>query len=444
MAKKFPDLNKDGKVTQADVLKGRGVFNEGGEADRYLQLYEQMQKSLVEAKNDEKKKEKIRRRFQQSIVGFDDSAIANAMKMLDAQRNAMAEGSLMMPVEREAYGKGKLIKEVSPKIIDLFERLVGPKTLAKKEKMVDEAQAQREIQRAVEKNPQILEQLSDEDYMETISLLPQKQQANFGMADAPLDDNMVDMLLDMDPEEVAKNLELFTSIDDMFEYAGSLDAKDARKFMNALSPEDKEIFAGELPEFELGPREVKGHGGFSGVSILLPAEYGEAPEDAYNNISSKEEKEEVKNMNSDNEMEEEYLDYVADEVLSQEEQDYLFKTLDKDNKLEKILDKIMLNATEFTGSGEVDGPGSGISDSIPARLSDGEFVFTRKATDQIGADKLQKMMDDAEREFDQRNGKAKGGMPVNNRYSTEDNENQQQEVENQMLSSNRMPSLMNR
>lgn len=28
----FPDLNKDGKVTQADVLKGRGVegFNRGG------------------------------------------------------------------------------------------------------------------------------------------------------------------------------------------------------------------------------------------------------------------------------------------------------------------------------------------------------------------------------------------------------------------------------
>jgi hypothetical protein len=26
----FPDLNKDGKVTQADVLKGRGVYKKGG------------------------------------------------------------------------------------------------------------------------------------------------------------------------------------------------------------------------------------------------------------------------------------------------------------------------------------------------------------------------------------------------------------------------------
>jgi len=28
----FPDLNKDGKVTRADVLKGRGVFKKGGQA----------------------------------------------------------------------------------------------------------------------------------------------------------------------------------------------------------------------------------------------------------------------------------------------------------------------------------------------------------------------------------------------------------------------------
>ena len=61
----------------------------------------------------------------------------------------------------------------------------------------------------------------------------------------------------------------------------------------------------------------------------------------------------------DDEMEEEYVDYVADEVLTKEEQDYLFKALDKDDKLEKILDKVMLNATEFSGAGEVEGPGTG-------------------------------------------------------------------------------------
>jgi len=35
MSKKFPDLNNDGKVTKADILKGRGVkgFNKGGYAN---------------------------------------------------------------------------------------------------------------------------------------------------------------------------------------------------------------------------------------------------------------------------------------------------------------------------------------------------------------------------------------------------------------------------
>ena len=37
MKKSFPDLNKDGKVTKADVLKGRGVegFKKGGTVKGY-------------------------------------------------------------------------------------------------------------------------------------------------------------------------------------------------------------------------------------------------------------------------------------------------------------------------------------------------------------------------------------------------------------------------
>ena len=451
MAKEFPDLTGDGKVTQADVLKGRGVFNEGGLSDieKVMRIVRGMSMSQAKAETPEDA-EKARQRGQRLLDTFDESVLRKAYQRMDAERDAMAMGSLMMPPEREQKGKGS-------KIIDIFERLVEPKTVAKKKKMVDEEQALREIQKTVDKDPQALKMLSDEDYVEVISRLPQQQRANFGLDDVPVDDpdDILQMLMDMKPEEAAQNLQLFPSMEAMFEYAGSLNAKDARKFMNALSPEDKEIFAGELPEFELGPREVKGHGGSSGIAILMPAEYEKPPKDTYNNISSKEEKEEVENMNSDGEMEEEYIDYEADEVLSQEEQDYLFKTLDKDDKLEKILDKVMLNATEFTGAGEVDGPGTGVSDSIPARLSDGEFVFTRKATDQIGADKLQKMMDDAEREFDQRKGKANGGQagtsPFVNPEEMSDpldrfemDKDDERDIERQMLYSSRMPSLMNR
>lgn len=32
MTKSFPDLNDDGKITQADILKGRGVYKAGGMA----------------------------------------------------------------------------------------------------------------------------------------------------------------------------------------------------------------------------------------------------------------------------------------------------------------------------------------------------------------------------------------------------------------------------
>jgi hypothetical protein len=74
--------------------------------------------------------------------------------------------------------------------------------------------------------------------------------------------------------------------------------------------------------------------------------------------------------------------------------------LEGDERLNGIFDKVMDVAGEFSGEGEVDGPGTGVSDSIPARLSDGEFVFTKKATDQLGADQLQTMMDDAERAYD--------------------------------------------
>jgi hypothetical protein len=687
MPKKFPDLNKDGKITQADVLKGRGVFNDGGEVDNYIQLYQQMQMSLGQAETEEDKN-KIRERFEQSTQGFDQSIIMQAFKKLDAMRDSKAMGSLLVPPERKRYGKGKFVtqlvdffkskkpdsprveegqniddesfekmlttpnkdalffskkelnnlkKEVpeadaysemiaefamireiddeiikkgealgynrkkiksilegkqsdidklrvefnnltekqlqkaedsaarddmamgslmvpperegygkggalikiwkalgkeashqdkelaqevldnSPKskrhsdreyvtrtafsfgedyntdlllkkdipegsqefkdkfvrawrsraktfshdgekyvveegkpeiknernakgkggpILDLVAAITGKQTKAAKKKMVDEEKALQDLSRMVEDNPRVLDELSDEDYEMVVSKLPQSQAAKMGMADEPLDD-MVEMARGMAPADVAKNLEMFNSIEDIFEYAEGLDAKDARQFMDNLSDEDLAIFGGDLPDVgaTLGPREVKADGG---------------PIDTYNNISPEEEMQQAEDMLPDDEMEEEYVDYVAEEVLEPEEQEYLFKVLDEDPRLEGILDKIILNATEFAGSGEVEGPGTGISDSIPARLSDGEFVITRKATDQIGADNLQKMMDDAERAYDGGlMGMATGGEAGTNPFVNPEEmyklpKDEEADIERQMLYSSRMPSLMNR
>ena len=105
-------------------------------------------------------------------------------------------------------------------------------------------------------------------------------------------------------------------------------------------------------------------------------------------------------MMPDEQMEDEYVDFIIDQSLSPEEETSLMNKLEADSELSVMFDKLMETATEFSGAGPVNGPGSGVSDSIPARLSDGEFVFTAKATEQIGADRLQSMMEDAEAKAD--------------------------------------------
>ena len=113
----------------------------------------------------------------------------------------------------------------------------------------------------------------------------------------------------------------------------------------------------------------------------------------------------------DDEMEDEYLDFILDEALDSEEEEYLMSQLQDNDRLSEIFDKVIDVAQEFAGSGPVEGPGSGVSDSIPARLSDGEFVFTAKSVEEIGADNLMAMMKDAEMKADERQGLAEGGQP---------------------------------
>ena len=147
-------------------------------------------------------------------------------------------------------------------------------------------------------------------------------------------------------------------------------------------------------------------------------------------------------------METNYLDFVIDESLNDEEQMYLMNALESDPRLSQIFDKVLDTASEFSGAGEVDGPGTGVSDSIPARLSDGEFVITKKATDAIGADNLQRMMDDAERAYDggyQLKPMAFGGV-VEDDDELEDSKKDylsktDEEIRKVMIGANKMPSV---
>ena len=128
--------------------------------------------------------------------------------------------------------------------------------------------------------------------------------------------------------------------------------------------------------------------------------------------------EEEQEMLPDENMEDDYLDFIIDEALDDDEKELLLSKLEQDNELQILFDKVVDVAQEFAGSGPVEGPGSGISDSIPARLSDGEFVITAKAADQLGPENLQDMMDRAEEVHDMdRNAMKDGGSAVLNEDS---------------------------
>jgi hypothetical protein len=114
-------------------------------------------------------------------------------------------------------------------------------------------------------------------------------------------------------------------------------------------------------------------------------------------------------MESDDDMEDNYTRFIMEEALSEEEEDMLVSKLEQD-KLQMLFDKVIDVAQEFAGSGPVEGPGSGVSDSIPARLSDGEFVFTAKAVEEIGEDNLMSMMKEAEAAADERQPAEMGGV----------------------------------
>ena len=163
------------------------------------------------------------------------------------------------------------------------------------------------------------------------------------------------------------------------------------------------------------------------------------PVDTYDNIPEGAKEAVEASQLPDEEMEDEYAGFVLGEALSTEDQEYLMGALEGDERLGGIFDKVMDIAGEFAGDGAVKGPGTGTSDSIPARLSDGEFVFTRKATDQLGTEKLQTMMDEAERAYD--GGlmqKYMGGSILGGMDEVEDND---KKVYDQMLTSNAMPSV---
>ena len=195
----------------------------------------------------------------------------------------------------------------------------------------------------------------------------------------------------------------------------------------------------------LRERNKKQEGGEMAMppELATEAPMEDTPVDTYPNATPEEL--EAANQKPDAAMEDDYIEFVVSESLDEEEQTYLMNALEADPQLSMIFDKVVETASEFSGAGEVEGPGTGLTDSIPARLSDGEFVMTKKATDQIGADNLQQMMDDAERAYDggmMRQQRQLGGLMADEEANTTTTGGLDQDLMKAMsLKANKAPSL---
>jgi len=434
-------------------------------SDKYIALYKQLQMSLDKAETSEAR-ETIYNNFESSTQNFNDGDISKALQKIDAQEeqnnpkdsNSMSMGgrmeyskggSMLMPPEREGYMVGALIKgaaraakNVKSKADKGLDSLSGvnkntPGRTAEGRGVVvgkDRTQAFKtteQIKGGVKGIGALL--VGQQAY----SALSSKEQGQ----------------LDVQTTESGASEERINPKDYPVYEQGSESAIAFRNSQRTAKQNEQDVFEFEGRLYNIIEAAAKNMGGkmsynkggkmkYAEGSMLMPPEMGmeeDMPVDTYDNIPENEMAAAEASQLPDDAMEDSYLEFVLTESLEAEDQEYLMSVLETDERLSSIFDKVMDVAGEFAGEGAVEGPGNGTSDSIPARLSDGEFVFTKKATDQMGADQLQTMMDEAEKAYD--GGymkKAFGGMvddvPMDERQEDE-------EINSMMIASNQMPSV---
>lgn len=385
-------------------------YAEGGSALRNQRssLYEDQQKKM---------KEEIERL---SRVRLEAENIEPTSENIELMRIQIQEEQMDEDMQRGYSRRGK---SAGGKIISLLlkknAKELPEKTKKAKESLLSQA---KQDEKASGMSKEELDEMSDEDYLDFVESMSPSSATRM---DEPLED-VYEIIQQMEPEEVAKNMQLFRSVEDIQEYIENLNPNEARSFRDNLSEEDAKDFKEFLNLPELGPRVIKNQGG---DPLLVPVEG--MPVDTYPNIPEDEIEGVLASQKPDEEMEEDYVSYVMEQTLSPEETEYVNSVLATDDRLSVLFDKLILASSEFSGEGKVEGPGDGTSDDIPARLSDGEFVFTKKAVDQLGTDNLQILMDDAERAYD-------GGLM---KKSENDSSKLDDDIHKVMLSANRSPSI---
>jgi len=188
--------------------------------------------------------------------------------------------------------------------------------------------------------------------------------------------------LELTPKQ-EQELEAYKAKDRKVEMAigGAVTEKYTRQRPEYQAYAEGDVVEDEMPDEDMPPmEELK----VEEESLLKPEGMDEMPMDDEEDITD----EDLEGMDA----------IIDTSALSDEEEQLLDEAVEMHPELEAIIPKLV--ATEFTEDGEVEGPGTGTSDSIPALLSDGEFVFTAKAVKNIGVDKLRKMMKQAEADYD--------------------------------------------
>jgi len=386
--------------------EGRLEKKEGGEVsdeDKYISLYKSMEQSMDKAKDDASK-ERIYKRFAEVENSFDGNVISNALQKMDAEE----EGR----VGKFFGGIMKVAKEV------LGQSGGGEPTGILGAIMKGGAEGTTTVPQGQDEAASI----SALEGPDPISAANNAPIANFAEGGRISVSEYVKAR-----DKALKDIDNTESLTEREEISAAF-SKVSKEFMEQES-------LGDSIDRERAEKAKALKKKNMGGSLLAD----DKPVDTYDNIPEGEKEAVEASQLPDEEMEDEYAGFVLGEALSTEDQEYLMGALEGDERLGGIFDKVMDIAGEFAGDGAVKGPGTGTSDSIPARLSDGEFVFTRKATDQLGTEKLQTMMDEAERAYD--GGLMKkymGGSILGGMDEVEDND---KKVYDQMLTSNAMPSV---
>ena len=366
----FPDLNKDGKTTYADVLIGRGVREQksiGGLVTKLFKLA---------------KKKKPKEVKEQDIDKILDSLSDEQMEKLTP-----IEIEQLLDMDLAKSGVDNIPAKSTKKDIDdildnLTDKEIENLTPMEREQLLDMEIEKYGVEGRQTKNYGGL--LSEDRQAYGVGSIVKKlfkKKPSKQASDIKYAEDEIDGLIDLRRKRKAQ-LE-----DDLREATESEKVKLLEDYNESLVTITQEInrYNDQLRELGVKPsgknysekiRTSKAHGG------MLP----------------------------DEDMEDNYTKFIMEEALTEDEEDMLASKLEQDEELAMIFDKVIEVAQEFAGSGPVEGPGSGVSDSIPARLSDGEFVFTAKAVEEIGEDTLMSMMKDAEAKADERQGFAEGEM----------------------------------